>query len=51
LTGHRARESELTPTYPLYAAKGPEARDLKAQLVFLSNEGEALRLKMFDLVP
>jgi hypothetical protein len=50
LTGHRARESELTPADLLYAAEGPEARDLKAQLVFLSNEGEALRLKMFDLV-
>jgi hypothetical protein len=51
LTGHRARESKLTPADLLYAAEGPEARDLKAQLVFLSNEGEALRLKMFDLVP
>jgi len=51
LTGHRARESKLTPADLLYAAKGPEARDLKAQLVFLSNEREALRLKMFDLVP
>jgi len=51
LTGHRARQSKLTPADLFYAAKGPEARDLKAQLVFLSNEGEALRLKMFDLVP
>jgi hypothetical protein len=50
LTGHRARQSKLTPADLFYAAKGPEARDLKAQLVFLSNEGEALRLKMFDLV-
>lgn len=46
-----ARESKLMAGDPLHTAERVEPGDPKAQFLLLSKEGDALTLKVLDLVP